>query len=161
MHDKKYSIFNNFHSFFLLWAFFLYVCKSIPLTRYTSSIGEFQSWNKTTSLQIFNSTVNPQIIDYILFPKLWNNGIPCLPLWWNPLESEDCSRLESPGCDVGLRTGPHSGMCWVNRVDSKGFGNGFLSEGRSRGHLTRRSSVRNSETKKINSCTNAIQWFLF
>lgn len=65
------------------------------------------------------------------------------------MESEDCSRLESPGCDVGLRTGPHSGMCWVNRVDSKGFGNGFLSEGRSRGHLTRRSSVRNSETKQM------------
>lgn len=91
----------------------------------------------------------PQFLNYILFPKLWHNGIPGLPLWWNPLESEDCSRLESPGCDVGLRTGPHSGMCWVNRVDSKGFGNGFLSEGRSRGHLTRRSSVRNSETKQM------------
>lgn len=91
----------------------------------------------------------PQFLNNILFPKLWHNGIPGLPLWWNPLESEDCSRLESPGCDVGLRTGPHSGMCWVNRVDSKGFGNGFLSEGRSRGHLTRRSSVRNSETKQM------------
>lgn len=43
--------------------------------------------------------------------------------------------------------GFYFGMCWVNWVDFKGFGNGFLFEGRFRGYLMCWLLVCNFEIK--------------
>lgn len=43
--------------------------------------------------------------------------------------------------------GFYFGMCWVNWVDFKGFGNGFLFEGRFRGYLMCWLLVCNFEMK--------------